>query len=305
MSNNLPNDGQFDNLGSASQNSGSSDWDNWDMPSTENSSNNQSNVNSDDFSNDWDMPSQGNQSSSQDDDWDNWGSASESSNSSGSQNDWDNWDNDFDNEVAQENTSNQSSGQFLNQGSQNDFDDFQSQETFTNPVQETPAVNVNKKMAALIIAGVFIVLALVFLFFDGLKVTKNDTSQQQVQQNQQQTQQQQAHQSQQQAQQSQQSQQSNNTSSNDVIVEVPNSVSLNYSGDVLEANGTVTQKIKMVQGNQLIYKIVISSNINGQTQSINYYCTYSSYNAVSKGDLVIITYQQVNDGYISINSITK
>lgn len=89
------------------------------------------------------------------------------------------------------------------------------------------------------------------------------------------------------------------------LVEIPPSTSLDYNGDVLTANGQVINKLKYVQGHQVLYCINVEVAFGSASQTISYYCNYSSFNAVKEGDIVILNYQQVNDTYISVVSISK
>ena len=96
------------------------------------------------------------------------------------------------------------------------------------------------------------------------------------------------------------------SSSRDVtMIYVPDSTPLNYSGDVYEANGSVSGKLKYVQGKQVIYCIQISLAFGSNSEIISFYCNYATFNAVGVGDLVLVKYQQPSDGYISINEVTK
>ena len=89
------------------------------------------------------------------------------------------------------------------------------------------------------------------------------------------------------------------------LVEIPTDIYLNYTGDVLDASGTVINKTKYVLGHQVLYCITIRVAVGASAEDISYYCNYASYASVGVGDLVFIKYQQVSDGFISINSITK
>ena len=90
-----------------------------------------------------------------------------------------------------------------------------------------------------------------------------------------------------------------------VLVEIPDSMKLDYNGDVLEMNAKVISKLKYVQGHQVLYCVNLGVALGASSETVSYYCNLSSFNAVSEGDIVIIKYQQVNDSYISIMSISK
>lgn len=181
-----------------------------------------------------------------------------------------------------------------------------------SPIQEVRPprqVNLGKKTVGFILAGALVVLALVFMFFDGIKINKKPDNQQQVQQTQQSQQQPSQQTPTQQAQQSQGNQsggQNTNVASGSVtLIEIPNTTALNYSGDILETSGTVLTKTKYVQAHQVLYCITIRVAVGSSVEDINYYCNYASFNAVKVGDLLIIKYQQVDDNYISVNEVLK
>ena len=89
------------------------------------------------------------------------------------------------------------------------------------------------------------------------------------------------------------------------LIRIPDTTSLNYSGDNFEANGAVAEKKKFMQGNQVVYCVVINISVGASTETVNYYCTYASFNAVSVGDVVVVSYQNVGGKLISVNSISK
>lgn len=286
------------------------DWDNWDATDS------QSDIPQDSGDDDWsNFGDEGQEQSQQEDGWDGWneGQSQQDIPQNGgfigqTQEDWGSWDN--------------QGGQ--NQTADNGFGDFENQQNYNNPVQESvpKQFNFSTKTVALILAGILVVIALLFMGIDKIHIKKNTSSnsaqqQQQVQQQQPQQQQPQQQQPQQQpqqdssstqTQQQEQSQQSSNVA-NDVgrvvLVEIPSSTTMNYATDVLTANGTVVGKTKYVQGNQILYCVSITIAFADSSSTVNYYCNYASYNQVSKGDLVVVTYQQVEDSYISINSISK
>lgn len=281
------------------------------------------------------------ESSSADNSWDDWSDSTESSSQENSDDSWSNWGDSSDDDFSWDSntSSNESQSNDVNWGSttqpqqenyqgwnntqastENNFiqpdENWSNQdssatndETFdsymqnNNPVTESLPIKTNfsTKSVAFIIAGVLVVLALVFLLLDNIHIkTKTTTSQETTTTTTQETQTTTTN---------EQSTETNTTttqsSSNAVLVEVPDSMSLNYSGDVLTTNGTVIAKLKYVQGHQVLYCIQINIAIGSSSETINYYCNYASFNAVSKGDVVVITYQQVEDSYISVNSISK
>lgn len=270
------------------------DWDNWDA--TDSQSDIPQNSGDDDWSN---FGDEGQEQSQQEDGWDGWdeGQSQQDIPQNGgfvgqTQEDWGSWDN----QGSQDQTAD------------NGFGDFENQQNYNSPVQESvpKQFNLSTKTVALILAGILVVVGLLFMGIDKIHIKKNTSSnsaqqQQQVQQPQQDS-------SSTQTQQQEQSQQSSNVANDAgrvVLVEIPSSTTMNYATDVLTANGTVVGKTKYVQGNQILYCVSITIAFADSSSTVNYYCNYASYNQVSKGDLVVVTYQQVEDSYISINSISK
>lgn len=214
------------------------------------------------------------------------------------------WDN---NDASSEINNSDNSNQFIDASETESFDDFANQ-NFDGDVQETAPVQVNmsKKKVALVVSGVLILLAIIVSIFGRMKVTKtsnnssqvvvtpsvedNSTDQTDAPVN-----------------------NSGNSSTNNVasdgssrtLVELPSDVSLNYATDVENANGVVTSKTVLAQGSQLMYCVKIRGTFGSSTQDVDYYCTYATYNAVKVNDLLAVTYQVVEDKYISINSIEK
>lgn len=180
------------------------------------------------------------------------------------------------------------------------FDDF-NQNQYVPPIEEVipTKFKLSPQKAAFVIAGILILLALVFMFIDSIHIDKVDKTPQQN------TQVQESNTTPPVDEQPAQQDKTPVNTNSVVLVEVPASLSLNYSGDVLTANGTVASKAKFVQGTQVLYCITINLVFGSSSETINYYCNYASYNAVSNGDIVVVTYQQVEDSYISVNSISK
>lgn len=178
--------------------------------------------------------------------------------------------------------------------------DFASSEVNVQEYQPK-RLNLSMKKVALIILAACVVVALVFLGLDKIHITKKPSqpsSNQPQQSNSNQTQQQGVSNNTQQG--------STNTSVEGVtLIEIPDTVSLDYNGDIMEANGKVINKLKYVQSHQVLYCINIGVALGSSSETVSYYCNYSSYNAVKEGDIVVLRYQQVNDTYISVISISK
>lgn len=179
--------------------------------------------------------------------------------------------------------------------------------------------NLSMKKVAFIVLVAGVLAALLFLGLDKIHIGRKTPSQsnspptQQTQQGQQSNQSQNQNQGgNQQSQQepsggSQTDQPSQNTPVVDgvTLIEIPDTMTLDYNGDILEANGKVINKLKYVQGHQVLYCINIGVAVGSSSETVSYYCNYSSFNAVKEGDIVVLKYQQVNDSYISVISISK
>lgn len=294
-------------------NSPTDDWDDWGATEdvTPQSSDTGDNSSWNDFgstdSNDsWnDFGSNDNSST---DSWNDFGDNNSGGNDDfGTQNQdsWDNWG------TEQQTVDDSQSGGFIDQSDnwgtqpQNEsFDDYNN----SSPIQESIPVkfNLSSKKAAFVIAGVIIVAAIFLMLVDKIHIDKKPTVDNVQEQEYEEPNYNDNTQQQQQPEQQPQPQPQVNTSEGSVtLVEIPSDTSLNYSGDVLEANGTVVSKTKYVQGHQVLYCVEIKLVFGSSSEVINYYCNYASYNAVSNGDIVVVSYQQVEDNYISVNAISK
>lgn len=166
------------------------------------------------------------------------------------------------------------------------------QSGYAGNVTESQVPRIPVKFVGIALAGVILVVALIFAVIDGIKVkpkapSSNATSQQVVQE-------------------STGVPASTVSNSADIsLIYVPESTTMNYSGDVYEATGTVTSKDKYVQNHQVIYCVQIKLAVGSSTEVVNFYCNYAAYNAVKTGDLVLVKYQQVSDSFISVNEVTK
>ena len=196
-------------------------------------------------------------------------------------------------------------GQQFQQGQQQSPNDMSmTQDEFSNLVSRNLPFNLSMKQVSLVIAGVLILLVIII---NGLR-SINISSKRNAQAVQQQAVTEEQALSEQQEQQSQ-SQQSENVDLNSVgravLVEIPNGTNMNYDSNIFTANGTVAGKTMYVAENQIIYCIKCSVVLANTTMEINYFCTSQVYENVKEGDMIALTYQTVNDSYISINSISK
>lgn len=258
------------------------------------------------------------------DEWDEFGSPQEPEDGGDDWGDYGDWDTpaqpDGSDEFLQDQGGFQQpqQGGFIQQdadgwGSTSGIDDTQLSQDPNDFAQSQPQVqevqprnfNLSMKKVAVIIAVVCVLAALVFFGLDKIHFTKKTPTQQPNQQ--------------QQVQQGGNTQQEQNNTGGDntqsappqvdvnsvTLVEIPDTMQLDYNGDIFEINGTVLNKLKYVQQHQVLYCINVGIVFGSQQETISYYCNYSSFNAVNQGDIVILKYQQVNDSYISVLSISK
>lgn len=273
------------------------------------------------------------------DDWDAWWDSSESEgdlvqqDNSKESDDWGEWNNSVsddeqsnsqsDNLLSQDSSDDNSWGSWYQESSQNtnmsDSSSNFNNQTYQGDVGTEKNFQFKPKTVGLILASVCIVLALIFMGISKIHIQKKEPVQNnQVATNQQsgttddsntQNTQESNSQSNDGGTEQQDTSESNTGSQSDtnrvVLVEIPSTTSMNYATDVLTTNGSVVNKTKYVQGHQIVYCITINVAFGSSTETINYFCNYASFNQVNKGDVLVITYQQVEDDYISINSISK
>ena len=158
------------------------------------------------------------------------------------------------------------------------------------PIPKVPAFNLSPKIVGLIVGGLLLFLGLLFLVLNSIKVTPKQNVPQQPP-------------AQTQGQQAQPSQPSNTT---DVrLIFVPDSTPLDYSGEVFQTTGRVAAKLKYAVNNQVIYCLQISIAAGSSNETVNFFCNYATFTSVAKDELVMVKFQQVEDGFISVNEVTK
>lgn len=235
--------------------------------------------------------------SNNDDNWDNWNSNPNTTTDS-QQDDWGSSDSsqqdDWDSTPSQNN--------FADFSEQSQEDYWEQQDNFIQDshVSEKPPkqFNFGIKTIGIIIAGLFLLVALILLILSNVKVKPKQKNNSTVSNTIQTT---------------SQIETENNTiapskaNSDNVlsIIEIPASTKLNYNGEIFESNAQVIKKIKYLDGHQVIYCIVLKIVAGSTSDEVKYYCNYSSFGAVNVGDLVFVKYQQPQDGYVSINEISK
>lgn len=188
---------------------------------------------------------------------------------------------------------------FESNSSVDDFSDF-------GDNNNTKKFNLNLKQAGIIIAGGFIMLALLLYIVSNINVSKkpmtttnnsNQINQSQQQQN--------VPQSDSQVAQKEEVPISNTNKSDVSLITVPNNTSVDYSGKIYEATGSVVKKTKYLCENQLVYLIQVEIPFGSDNMTVNYFCGYNVYNNVATGDVVTVNYQQVSDTCFSVNTLVK
>lgn len=235
--------------------------------------------------------------SNNDDDWDNWNSNPNTATDS-KQDDWGSSDSsqqdDWDSTPSQNN--------FADFSEQSQEDYWEQQDNFIQDshVSEKPPkqFNFGIKTIGIIIAGLFLLVALILLILSNVKVKPKQKNNPTVNNTVQTTSQ---------IETEDDTIAPSKASSDNVLsmIEIPASTKLDYNGEVFESNAQVVKKIKYLEGHQVIYCIVLKIVAGSTSDEVKYYCNYSSFGAVSVGDLVFVKYQQPQDGYVSINEISK
>ena len=267
-----------------------SDWGSWDSNETGQENNNTS-VGQDDWGT-WGDSNQ--ETNSNKDDWGTWGDSNQETNNN--KDDWGSWESSTEQSNTWEsNSSNtQNTDDWTNFNSSQDSNNFvtnedntdeywRNQENFNAQNQperaNLPQVQFGSKKIAVILAGAFIGLALLLVVLNSIRVKKNDTIAIQ-----------------------QQEHPGVSTNSDVSFITIPSNISLSYTGDVQTTAGKIKDKIKYKVNNQVIYCL----QIKVQDNSIwSYYCGYNAFSSVDIGDTVAVDYQEPQDGYISISSVSK
>lgn len=300
-------DGFGDNNTGSNSNSG---WDDFEGNNTTGSNSNSG----------WDDFGDSNTGSSSGSGWDDFESNSTTGGSSGS-----GWDDFESNNTTGDSTQqmSESSDYFIDR-SDNFTDNVDIENMVDNTSQSAErrqiALNLSPKVVAFIVAGALIVLAVILLLLDKVHIGKNTDGNTSVSTDLQPTgdiqiddeyvQDLEVKPADDDTVEVHESTQSSTSESKEedqgvVLTEIPDSTSLDYSGDMLEANAVVASKLKYLQGHQVLYCIVLRVSFGSATDIVNYYCNYSSFNSVEVDDIVSITYQQISDSFISVNSIAK
>ena len=224
-----------------------------------------------------------------------------------------------DSDFGQQDFNDSSADFFSNEGDSEEFhvDDVPELE------QPSQGFNFGYKTVGVVVAVGLILIAFVILFLSKLDLVKKpvDTPQPvQVQQEQQQLQQQQEVQQETQVQQQETQieesqpqidntqngyQEYSESSSDNGLVSIPDSTSLDYSSNVTQAQGVVSSLSRYLQDGQVIYCVNLDISIGTSTTPVHYYCGYNVYKQISVGDILNVEYQQVSDNCFSVCTISK
>lgn len=156
---------------------------------------------------------------------------------------------------------------------------------------EEKEVNLGYKTVGAILAGIFIIVAIILICMNNIHIKKKPANNTQTAQTTQATSTTQA------STEVSVAQKQNGVS----LIEVGSDVKMTYNENILETSGVITSKKIFLDKKQLLYCI----GINVVGNNINYYCNYGSYTSVSVGDQVTVKYQLVDDDYISVFEITR
>lgn len=181
---------------------------------------------------------------------------------------------------------------FIEEDSYNDSDyQYSPDVPNSQDSDEGKEVNLGYKTVGAILAGIFIVVAIVLICMSNIHIKKKPASNTQTVQTTQNTSTTQA------STEGSVVQNQNGVS----LIEVGSDVKMTYNENILETSGVITSKKIFLDKKQLLYCI----GINVVGNNINYYCNYGSYTSVSVGDQVTVKYQLVDDDYISVFEITR
>lgn len=86
---------------------------------------------------------------------------------------------------------------------------------------------------------------------------------------------------------------------------VPDSTSVDTSGEVMESEGTVTGLKRYLQDGQVIYCVDISMGVGMGTTVVHYYCGYNIFSELEVGNTLTVSYQKVSEECFSVNTISK
>lgn len=190
-----------------------------------------------------------------------------------------------------------------------DFDNTEENDSdYTEDEAETPVYNENTfksskssmtlgyKTVGVILLIAMIILAGIFVFFDRISVKPKVKEEPQVTQN---------------------AVENENPTSTDAqpitqpveqdggMTALPADIAIDYTGEVYQTSGQVHNKLKYLEGSQVIYCVQVNAKIGESNKLVNYYCGYNVFNSVTEGDTVSLTYQVVSNTCYSVNTISK
>ena len=80
---------------------------------------------------------------------------------------------------------------------------------------------------------------------------------------------------------------------------------LDYTGDLLDTVGIVNDKYCYLEGSQVLYCVEINAIIGDVAQPVSYYCTYLTYESVSIGDKLTLSYKNTTQNTFALISVAK
>lgn len=167
-------------------------------------------------------------------------------------------------------------------------DDIGSHSQDTQPQQEVnlPPINMGYKTVGIVVAVILVAIALIIYSISNMSANKatQQTQQPVVEQ-----------------QQEEEPQEQQSTGGTD-FKEVPEETNIDYSKDIISAQGTVSSMRRYLQDSQVIYCIDLNISMG---QIVHYYCGYDVFKQVKVGDVLKVQYQQVSDTCYSVCNISK
>lgn len=166
---------------------------------------------------------------------------------------------------------------------------FEQQEDFSDSSvsnNDSTDVKLGYKTVGIIVASVMIILALLISGLSKIKLVKPEKSQNDYEQ-------------------TEQVKKSDSKEVSSGFIEVPSSMYIDYSSDILSSKGVVSNMSRYLLDSQVIYCIDIDLTLGATTSVVHYYCGYNTYSQVEIGDVLNVDYQQVSDKCFSVCTISK
>lgn len=96
-----------------------------------------------------------------------------------------------------------------------------------------------------------------------------------------------------------------NSSSGLSLVEITAEDKLSYDSPEQSTTGVVSKKVCYLYGNQVVYAIELQATMGTESNTVEYFCTYSVYSQVEEGDMLNINYKQTTSNTYAVMSVKK